>query len=136
MKHGDKVILKRGKKRYSCTVVSDHTALFPAITINRGGDEWIVGVNEIVSPEEIRAEEEAKKAAEAATVADVVNAFNAGCHTIRTIADSLGKQMIDVLSRCRKAERLGLIKMEKQNEPKPTEITPGKSEQAAPMSGV
>ena len=115
MKHGDKVLLKRGKKRYDCTVVSDHTALFPAVTVNRGGDEWIVGINEIMTPDEIKAEEEAKMAAEAETVKDVVDAFKSGHNTIRAIADSLGKQMIDVLSRCRKAQRMGLITLEKQN---------------------
>lgn len=105
------MLLQRGKKRYPATVISDHTATFPAVTVEVRGDPWIVGINEIITPEQAKKEQEEVRAKEEASVKDVVDSFKAGHVTFRAIADALGKQMVDVLSKCRKAERLGLIKV-------------------------
>lgn len=105
------MLLQRGKKRYPATVISDHTATFPAVTVEVRGDPWIVGINEIVTQDQINQEAASERAKEESTVKDVVDAFKAGHVTFRAIADALGKQMVDVLSKCRKAERLGLIKV-------------------------
>lgn len=105
------MLLQRGKKRYQVKVISDHTATFPAITVEHRGDPWIVGINEIVTQDQINQEAASERAKEESTVKDVVDAFKAGHVTFRAIADALGKQMVDVLSKCRKAERLGLIKV-------------------------
>lgn len=124
MKPGDRVILKRKKKRYPAIILSDHTATFPAVTIEVRGDAWIVGIDEILTPEQLKQEQAEAKAKEESTVKDVVDAFKAGHVTFRAIANALGKQMVDVLSRCRKAERMGLIKLNRhQHENKNTTST-------------
>lgn len=118
MKRGDHVLLKRGKKRKSVEVIHDHSAdnpPFPALTIKNNGSEWIVGIHEIVTKEELEAERAAEKARQAEALADIVTAYAKGNDTIRAIASSLGKQMVDVLSKARKAERLGLIKLRRES---------------------
>jgi hypothetical protein len=87
---------------------------FPAVTIEKGGEEWIVGLKELVPPvandEGLRAEYMKCK-----LVPEIVAAYDSGCLTVREIAVKLGVQMIDVLSRYRKAKKLGLLK-EKSHE--------------------
>ncbi len=112
-------MLKRGKARKSCEVIHDHSIdepAFPAVTIKHNGSEWVVGLNEIVTTEELEEERKAKIQLAADSVADVVRVYNEGNETIRKIALALNKQMIDVLSRAKKAERLGLIKLRKEKE--------------------
>lgn len=121
MKRGDRILLKRGRTRTSCAVIHDHSVDepgFPAVTIKHNGSEWLVGLNEIVTAEEIEAERKAKLQAAADSVADIVRVFSEGNDTIRKISLALNKQMIDVLSRAKKAERLGLIKLRKEKETK------------------
>ncbi len=112
-------MLKRGKTRKSCEVIHDHSVdepAFPAVTIKNNGSEWVVGIHEIITPEEIEEERKAKLQLAADSVADIVRVYNEGNHTVRSIALALNKQMIDVLSRAKKAERLGLIKLRKEKE--------------------
>lgn len=132
MKHGDTVLLKRGKKRYSCTVVSDHTATFPAVTVLRGKDEWVVGINELLTKEDIERERAEKRRKDEESVQRVVDMFKQGRTTMRAIAEGLGKQMVDVLSQCRKAQRLGLIQLTKNNDPVKEQPTTPPAEQNIP----
>lgn len=118
MKRGDKVQLKRGKTRKWCEVVHDHSIddpPFPAVTVDYNSANWIVGTHEIVSAEEIEAERAAKRQEQEDSVADIVREFKAGNDTMRKLAVALNKQMIDILSRVRKAQRLGLIKLVKES---------------------
>jgi len=118
MKRGDMVLLKRSKRRISCEVIHDHSAddpPFPAVTIKNNGSNWIVGTHELLSAEDIEAERVAKRQLQEDSVADIVNAFKAGNHSIRKISLALNKQMVDVLSRARKAQRLGLITLVKES---------------------
>lgn len=119
MERNQQVILKRGKHRTLCTVVHDHsldTPPFPAVTVKKGSDEWIVGVKELMSPAAIRQELSAEFLA-TDRAKEVVAAFEAGNITVRAIANHLKKQMIDVLSTARKCERLGIIKLVKEVKP-------------------
>lgn len=111
MKRGEAVFLKRGKKRYPCEVVHDHSLddpPFPAVTVKRGADEWIVGKHELTTPmateNELRNEFKQTK-----LVPEMLAAYAEGATTVRDIATKLGVQMIDVLSKFRKARRLGLL---------------------------
>lgn len=123
MKRGEHAILKSGKRRVEITVLHDHSVddpPFPAVTILKGEkkESYIVGTSEIMTYEEEAAEEAAVELAkfEAAkeSVKDVVAAFEAGNISVMAIAKHMGKQMCEVLSRARKAERLGLIKLVKE----------------------
>lgn len=118
MKLGDKALLIRGKKRTQVKVMHDHTQddpPFPAVTIKMGEKpgEWIVGRHELLSPEEIKAEEDAHRKRAEDSLQDIVNAFNAGNISVIAIARHLNKQVCEVVSRARKAERMGLIKLVK-----------------------
>lgn len=139
MKHGDKVYLKRRSRRYLVEVVSDHTATFPAVTVKRGQDEWIVGINELVTTEQIQMEEHTKHLQDLDSVQDIVNAYNLGYQTFGSIARFLNIQQVKILSRCRKAERMGLIKLKRERPrhgftPKPSETQPhpGQSTESVP----
>lgn len=123
MKRGKNAILKNGKKRLGVTIVHDHSIddpPYPAVTIRKGerGEEYIVGKNELMTYEELEAEEDAKELAKLEvakeSVKDIVAAFEAGNISVMAIAKHMGKQMCEVLSRARKAERLGLIKLVKE----------------------
>lgn len=122
MKRGKLAILKHAKKRIEVTIVHDHSIddpPFPAVTITKVGKlEYIVGKNELMSFEELEAEQKAaelvKLEAAKESVKDVVAAFEAGNISVMAIAKHMGKQMCEVLSRARKAERLGLIKLVKE----------------------
>lgn len=118
MKHGDMCLLKRGRRKYWVKVLSDHTATFAAITVQHGEEEWIVGINDLVTTEEVKAEEDAKRAKAVESVQDIVEAFNAGHHGFGAMARAMNSTQVKILSRVRKAERLGLIKMERRYEPK------------------
>lgn len=119
MKLGDSAILKSKKKRIPVTVMHDHTQddpPFPAVTIRKGEkkEEYIVGRHEIISPEELASEMAAHLQNQKDSVADVVAAFEAGNISYMAIAKHLGKQLCEILSRVRKAERLGLVKVVKE----------------------
>lgn len=119
MKRGAIALMKRSKRRVKVIVVHDHTEddpPFPAVTVRKGesGDEWIVGRNELLSPEEQEAERQDKRKHAEESVADVVAAFQAGNISVMAIARHMGKQMCEVLSRAKKAERMGLIKLVKE----------------------
>ncbi len=124
MKRGDFCFFKKGRKRYWVEVVSDHTPTFPAVTVLRGEEEWIVGINDLVTAEEIKVEEQAKRVLAEQSVADIVEAFKAGNDTFGSIARFIGFSQVQILSRARKAERLGLIKLKRRYEPK-KEPSPG-----------
>lgn len=118
MKLGDWAILKAKKKRIEVEIMHDHSMddpPFPAVTIRKDGrkEECIVGRNELISYEELEAEKQAALQKEKDSVADVVTAFEAGNISYMAIAKHLGKQLCEVLSRVRKAERLGLVKVVK-----------------------
>lgn len=111
MKRGETVFLKRGNRRYQCEVIHDHSLddpPFPAVTVKRGQDEWIVGTHELTTPvatdNELREEFKQSK-----LVPEILAAYEGGAKTVRDIATKLGVQMIDVLSKFRKAQRLGLL---------------------------
>jgi hypothetical protein len=113
-KHGEYVTVIRGRRRYSCKVLSDHTDSYPAITVERNGEPWIVGTQDILTAEEILRETKEKHDKEVAKVQDIVDAYLAGNHTMGDIARFLKTKQVQILSRCRKAERLGLIKLNRR----------------------
>jgi hypothetical protein len=111
MNKGDEVFLKRGKKLQRCVVICDYSKgdpPFPAVRVYCGGDEWIVGKHELshFSTEHDRIIHEFLKSNNAKAIVD---AYAGGAKTVRAIAEKLGLQMIDVLSKFRKAKRLGLL---------------------------
>jgi len=111
---GDYVTVIRGKRRYPCKVLSDHTDTYPAITVEKNGEPWIVGTQDILTAEEILQEKKEKLEKEIASVQDIVDAYIAGNHDMPAIARFLHLKQVQILSRCRKAERLGLIKLNRR----------------------
>ncbi len=116
---GDYVTVIRGKRRYPCKVLSDHTDTYPAITVEKNGEPWIVGTQDILTAEEILREQKEKHDQEIASVQDIVDAYIAGNHDMPAIARFLHLKQVQILSRCRKAERLGLIKLNRRYVKKP-----------------
>lgn len=110
--HGTPALLVRGKKRHEVIIVTDHHP-FPAVTVKYRKEDWIVGRNELLSTEQIERERQEELQRQRESMKDLIEAFTAGHKNVRAIATYLGCQMVDVLSRCRKAERLGFIALEK-----------------------
>jgi hypothetical protein len=111
MERGETVLLKRGKKRYQCEVIHDHSMddpPFPAVTVKRGRDEWIVGAGELTTPlaTESQLREEFKQSK---LVPEILAAYEGGAKTLLEIATKLGVQACYVVSKFRKAQRLGLL---------------------------
>lgn len=116
-------MLKHGDKRIEATVIHDYSLddpPYPAVRIyktGRGKEEYLVGRSELLSKKEYEQEQEAEEKAILeefrVAYADIIGAFEAGNISVMAIAKHLKKQHCEVLSRCRKAERLGFIKLVK-----------------------
>lgn len=114
MKRGQWYILKRGKRRHSVEILHDHSKddpPFPAVTVRYRSEQWIVGVSELTNPADPK-EEERKKLHEflcSKHVSGIIEAISNGMKTVREIAEYMDVQMIDILSKFKKAKRLGII---------------------------
>jgi len=117
MRRGEKAMfISEHGRRTKVEVVHDHSVdpePFPAVTIIKCGEECIVGRKELMSKEDLSEERKQKEAEELAKLEEIVSAYKQGHHTLRDMANHINVQMADILSKALKAERMGLIKMER-----------------------
>lgn len=115
MKKGDYYTLKRGKKNRHVEILHDHSQddpPFPAVTVRYRSEEWIVGVNELskVKNKEEEFQEKVQEFLASKNVPEMLEAISVGNGKVRDIAEHMGVQMIDIVSKFRKAIRLGVIR--------------------------
>jgi len=132
LKPGNFAYLQRGKRRYLVRIISDHTDTYPAVTVERNGEAWIIGINELVTTEQIEQENKEKLMQAKAKVQIVVDAFNSGFRTSGAIAKAIGIKQVKILGLCLQAERMGLIKLERKRYHRENKIR--QSDQDKPVS--